>query len=302
MSFDFEQQSISEGLLKEQSIVQNDKNNNRLLRQYNGYIFLGARFSKGTNTSEVEEFVKENINKSVSNIEGLLTAMNKNLKRRVNWTDMGGGFGLAQRQALIDDKLRKSVNTVNVDIFRREMNELKPEDVDYLKDRFPSILDPEKDPIFIQADVETVKLKEPADLLTSVEVVQYLDNPLRTLVNWYNQLSPEGLMVVSAEHTWSDWIRYEDTVVLGGDNPLKLFFDQLEKNGIPFSFSQECYERRRSVQRRNNGRFCNLVIKKMPNTEINLLAEVTDIWTNPHSYKVVFYEKDTDVISVSHKY
>ena len=45
---------------------------------------------------------------------------------------------------------------------------------------------------FQQADITTVKLVKPADLITSFFVLQYLDDPLGAFVNLFNQLNRDG--------------------------------------------------------------------------------------------------------------
>lgn len=106
-------------------------------------------------------------------------------------------------------------------------------------------------------------------------------------------------MIVSAEHSWSDWILYEGAIFSGENSPLVPFFNQLEVNKIPFSFSQDCYLRNNPRQTSVERGFCNLVIKKVPETKIELLAKVKKVQTNFNKYKAVYYENISEVIEVT---
>ena len=292
-----EQPPIPAELIAEQLVVQEEKNNKRDLNEYTKYIFLGQIY-KNTQTSEVEAFIRKQVGRGITDIGGLLRTIHKNINRPAYWVDMGGGHGLAQRQMLIDKKMVKIIHATNVDIIERKNREFNEEEVQYLTKKFPGIFEPETAPDFIQANIENVKLPTPADLITSVEAIQYLNDPLLAISNWYNQLSPNGLVIISTEHSWSNWIRSEGTIFKGEDHPLIPLFTQLESHNIPFSFSQECYPHNNLRPTTVERGFCNLIIKKVPNTKIELIASVKNVWVNPYHYKAVYYEKHPLTIKV----
>jgi len=292
----FEEQPIPTELLREQERVQKEKDNKRLLDQYAQYIFLGSIWRE-KQTSEVEEFINRESGQEINNINDLLLAIYQKINRRIHWVDMGGGHGLAQRQAATDEQLCQITQMTNVDLFERKDSEIARDDIKYLKSKYPGILEKRSKPHFIKADVEKVKIPIPADLVTSIETMQYLNDPLRSIANWYNQLSDEGLMIVSTEHSWSDWIRTGE-IMSNEISPLHAFFDQLEKHHVPFSFSQDCYRPEYPLPANLEKGFCNLVIKKTQKTKLRVLPEVNKIWVNPHNYKAVYYKPHQKVIEV----
>lgn len=124
----------------------------------------------------------------------------------VHWADFGGGYGIAQREYRRGiDPDRQTVTTTNVNL---EEHNLKTEFA-MLRDvygpqgderiaKIEQLLCAAYAPNFVRANMETVMLPTKADLITSVQSIQYAD-PLRTIANMYRNLASGGIMAVMCE-------------------------------------------------------------------------------------------------------
>jgi len=200
-------------LVVEQEKIQLTKFQGRTADEYDQGIFLGRHGGRIPETSEVEEFLISRLGKSAISLEGALERMASKSGGMVRWADMAGGRGLALRQMKLSPKLNGHIETTNVDINNYDLSGLETKELEHLEKKFPGITKDMVRPKFILANAETVQLPTPADLVTSIEAVQYLDHPIAALCNWYNQLKENGLMIVSTEHKWSGWIRYEGSAL-----------------------------------------------------------------------------------------
>jgi SAM-dependent methyltransferase len=285
----------------EQEKIQLTKFQGRLAGEYDQYIFLGRsidRLGKRHETSEVEEFLMSRLGRKAFNLEGVLEGL---IRKRgaIHWTDMGGGRGLAMRQMMLSPKLNHNLETSNIDINNYDLSGLKESEIEYLEEHYPGITKDSVKPKFILGNAENIQLLTPVDLITSVEMMQYLDHPIAAICDWYNQLKNGGLMIVSAEHKWSGWIRYEGTVYSDDPHPMEKVLEILEQNNIPFAASGDSYQPGRRFDRRLTREFCNLVIQKVASTYLEPASSVKEIWYNPSNYKAVYYEVDKLPIQVS---
>ena len=287
----FEEQPIPAELLKEQETVQSKKLTSRTLYEYNEYLFH-ERDGGEYRVTEVEKLVNNEFNRKIENINDLILAIYRRNGRIVHWADMGGGHALAQRQ-VAGGQLSRNVSCTNVDLFERNDDEIRPDEAEYIAKYYGYTLTPDNKPNFIKANVENVKLPNSADIITSIESLQYLNNPLLAICNWYNQLSQNGLVFVSTETNWSPWIRSDNR-----QNPLMPFLQQLEAAKILFSYSSSSYTRRHSKEERLQEGLCTLVIKKREGTTIKLLSTVDKVWANDKHQKAVYYKPHPKVIEI----
>lgn len=279
-----------EALVAEQKIVQADKFQGRLLGEYNRYIFTGQS-GRESRSCSITDFLKPYCVGDQVSLDGVIRGLClANAGNTTRWVDMGGGRGLPMRQlATTDTLINRHVSMTNVDLFDYGLDKISPEDTIYLDEHFPGITDKAAAPQFIQANVETVALPEPAHLITSVEVIQYLNNPLAAISNWYNQLADSGFLVISTHHDWSSWIRYKQENP--GETPTGHFLGTLEAAGVSFAASRECDQKSGDRPPLDPASFCNLVIQKIPGTMLAVRSPIIDVRVNPYDYKATYYEK-----------
>jgi len=303
--------SIPYGLLSfdevatEQKEAQSDKCGWRTLADYNEYIFYeqdtyvswegptGAILKDKSNGDEDASLI--NVLEGIAEEKG----------RPAHWADMGGGHGFAMRGLSLvcrsKDKAKPAMT--HVDALVRDPNEISSVVMDITECNYPDILNPKYAPDFIQADIHTVVLEEPADVITAVEVVQYLNNPLAAIASWYNQLAEDGALVVTSDHAWGTWNRYsESTGPLSQQRfPIEDFIVALRRAGARCAVSSA----NRSPDRENPEnmeKIRRLVIEKMPDTEVVINSELDYVYTNQHDYKIPYYktpEQGVPLVEVS---
>lgn len=281
-----------DALLAEQEAVQSRKFQGHLLAEYSSSMFPGQDWRKPY-SSAVTDFLRPLCLGGIVSLDGVLHGVNaaKGAKP-VSWVDMGGGRALPMRQLASSAESRDKVIMTNVDLFDFRLGGLDSDEVDYLEGLSPGITDEVTAPRFIHADVETVILPEPADVITSVEVMQYLNNPLAAISNWYNQLTDSGVLIISTEHDWASWVRYQRELGQGDrdETPTKHLLAELDKAGVAHAASQESDWESGIRPYLNPGRFCNLVIQKRQGTKMVVNSAVTEVWVNQYDFKAAYYE------------
>lgn len=295
MTSSFEKPSHS-ALLAEQERVQAGKFQGRQISEYNSYIFNGQDWREAR-SSAVTDFVRSLCDEDRVTLEGVIRGLYASKSGGpIHWVDMGGGRGLAMRQVTADSDMATKVRTTNVDLINYGIDDLNQAEVSYLEGLRPGMLNDCSAPDFIYADSETVNLNEPAELITAIETIQYLNDPLAAICNWYNQLADGGLLIISAEQDWSSWIRYQRESGQGGKHevPTQHFFDALEAAGVPYAACYESDTPRGVRYDFDPSRFRNLVVQKKPETQISLATSVQEVWTSPFDFKAVYYRDYMD--------
>jgi hypothetical protein len=286
-----------EELIAEQAVVQSEKFQGRLLAEYSDYIFPGQDWIQPRG-SAVADFVRPFIGKSErAALEGVLENLSEiKADEQVNWVDMGGGRALPMRQLGADPDVRQKLRMTNVDLFSFGLEGLKLDEVEYLENLAPGMTSSEADPTAITDNVETVILPEPADIITSVESIQYLNNPLLAISNWYNQLTDNGMLFVATEHNWADWIHYcrEPGAYKSSETPTGDLFDELSKVGINYATTYDFDETSGFRSNHNPREIRTMIIQKKPGTMLKLVSPVVDILVNDHHYKDIYYEAQPD--------
>lgn len=299
MSASFEAPS-HDALIAEQETVQAEKFQGRLLAEYSSYMFPGQnwREPRGSAVADfVRPFVGDTERVSLNGVlKGLIEAKAGEL---VNWVDMGGGRALPMRQLASTADFSQRLKMTNVDLFNFEFDGVKPEELEYLEGLAPGMTTPDAEPTLINDNIETVQLPEPAELITSIEAIQYLNNPLQAVVNWYNQLSDNGLLFVAAEHDWASWIRYSrDTGSNSRDEtPVGSFLKELSRAGINYAATSESDWASGIRPDLDPERIRILAIQKKPKSLLKVSKPVTDVWVSPYNFKAAYYEAPTDEAS-----
>lgn len=277
-------------LLQQQAYTQRNKRRSRQLTQYGQQIFMVSDYRPCR--SPVSEFLGQFANADNVRLDIMLEGMQEDHERPIHWADMGCGYAVAQRQAIVHPRLMGKVVTTGVDLFPLEVQDLPLEDQQALEQVSPGACSTEAGPYFIQGDIQTVALPGTADLITSVESISYLDNPLQAISNWYNQLTDDGILVVATEAgcSWTDSITYENHYTAHGEKlPMDHVVRELSYNGIAYALAKEAdsfYGIRPLAEPSNAS--C-LVIQKAPNTRMESVAEVAEVRVSCVGFKGIRY-------------
>lgn len=281
-----------EMLLAEQAEVQAHKFQGRQLDEYTRYIFPGQTWRE-PRSSAVTDFLSPYCIGDTVTLEGVLEGVHAmNPDKSVVWADMGGGRGLPMRELAARGD-GSWLTKLDVDLFDFGLEGLTEEEIAYLEDKSPGITSPENAPTVVLGDATTMVLPLRPDVVTSVEGVQYLNDPLKAIAGWYNQLHDNGLLIVSAEHDWASWIRYQREPGEGDRDktPTKNLLDELGRKGIDFAASYEADYESGHRPDFNPGEFRNMVIRKRPGTSLVLNAALQDVWVNPWNFKASYYDE-----------
>ena len=286
---------------REQEKVQKLKFQGRLLGELDLYVFFTQNFTEEYRekyTSEVEEFLIKKFGEGIGSIADLLSAIHEQQQRRILWTDMGCGRALAMRQIAGNSKIRGLVEMIGVDLKDWDLSGLTDEEIEYLEKNYPGITNPNNKPTVIRENVESVQISEPIDLITSFESIQYLNNPLMAICNWYNLLADNGYLLIATGHIFTDWIRYEGLVMSPDKSPFDDLRDIFHQNDIDFAGSESYTDRRRFSKEFPPEGFRTIIIQKKPNTHLVLNAELAKIYINPDKLKSTSYDNNPPLISV----
>jgi hypothetical protein len=280
-------------ILEEQRKDQEGKEHGRLMEHYNHLIFPFYKKKELTESNPVQDFINHYCGAEVEGLEGLFRQISLLRERPIVWVEMGGGRALAMRQIARLPEMRRKVLMFNIDLFDYDLKELSKEEIES-GIKYPGLFDSITKPTLIKADSETVKLPKKVDIITSIESIQYLNNPLAAICNWYNQLTDHGLLIIATEGYWSELIRSEGCIYASDPTPIKPLLSILKNEKIAFETGD--------ISLRNfNSRveFRRLMIEKKPNTKMIINSSIVKICKNPDSaYKITFYEKDKEPIKV----
>ncbi len=200
--------------------------------------------------------------------------------------DMGAGYGLALRQLHWYLPSAQRVETYAVDLFERRVRGLARWMRSIVTEETPGALDDAYQPQFIRQDVTNVQLPVPADLIVSEQVVQYLDNPLGALANWYNQLAPNGAMIVSSDHMWPQALAVSEQQ--GLNNPVESMLAKLRSRGDAIATADK-HALTRPRKFGMSGCFTALAIRRRSPVRLALNAEVSSVAADENGFKTIKY-------------
>jgi len=265
-----------------QSVVQRSMVNGRDLLEYSDALSPWSQpvmFLSDDLPEELSRFsppeskgrrLNTNIDASELAIPSLLRRLNGERTDPVHWADFGGGFGIAQREYRHDFGSQQDVQTTNITLTVHspeiELRRMRPHwgDAKYRKVR--ELLCDEYAPRFLREDIETVNLAQPADLITSVQCLQYTLNPLLAIVNMYRNLKPGGIMAMMCEKGLSSTMHYPDST----EDLVSDFTSALTQAQIPYMYSH--------FQKNQYG---TLTIVKAPCTSLKQIAQVIPDFGDP---------------------
>ncbi len=282
--------SSYEALLVEQAEVQAEKFQGRTLTHYSQLIFPTQHLPKPRG-SAVVDFVEPIIGK-VGQVtlgvllEGLSEAKNG---QSIHWVDMGGGRALPMRQLGAKANIKSKIAMTNVDLFNYNLNGLEPDELEYLESIAPGMTDKSAEPEFISHNIETVALKSQADIITAIETMQYLNDPIGALANWYNQLADNGIVFIAAQHEWPDWVRFKETNPDNDESPIKLLLEELTRTSVNYAITNEADwpNGLRPIAKPDNFRI--MALQKKPGTVMRVNMPPQEVWSNNLGYKAVYY-------------
>ncbi len=292
MSVDFETPSY-DALLAEQASVQAEKFQGRILTEYTYHIFPGQSWRKPRG-SAVADFIRPITGHAEhTTLEGVLEGLSKAKEGGVvHWVDMGGGRALPMRQLGSTPDLGQRLRMTNVDLFDFGLEGLTLDELEYLEGFAPGMTEPGAEPTLMIGNVEIVRLPELADIITSVETMQYLNNPLQALSNWYNQLADNGVMFIATEHEWTGWVRYHRGLCGSnqGETPVKHLLEALSRADINYAVTDESDSESGVRPGADPDRIRIMAIQKRPGTSLRVTKPVAEVWVNPYNFKAVYYE------------
>lgn len=283
-----------EALLAEQAVVQAEKVTGRLLQEYSDLIFPDQNWREPRGSAMVD-FVKPIMREAPRvTLDGFLENLAETKSGEpVTWVDMGGGRALAMRQLAMNPAIAPKLTMMNVDLFNVGLEGLDEGEVAFLEDLAPGMTQPAAAPALITDNIETVTLPVPADVITSVEAIQYLNDPVAALCNWYNQLKDNGVMFVATDHEWASWIRYQRNpaeIPLWDETPTKHVLEGLASAGIRYAITYESdWEGSGFRPKVRPSHFRAMAIQKKPGTALRATQPVAAVWVNPYHFKAAYY-------------
>lgn len=260
-----------------QEETQRNKNTGRTLEEYNRYLFPAA-LTDTAGGKAVDALLGVGA-PTTESLQGFLLHMYALTERRVSWVDMGGGEANAMSMLMSSPGFSECVDMLVVDA------------LDYSGD---SDAEPIVSPQRLVADIGSIVLDKPADFITSVESIQYLDNPLKAITEWYNQLASNGLLLVTAGHAWMRFIQDRNA---DPEQPMLMrnYVSDLQKAGVQVAWTDDVEWDERALFPPNGSEDAvqRLLMYKKPNTTLSLNAKVHGVREMPAlaHYKYVKYEK-----------
>lgn len=271
----------------DQRVVQADKLTYRTLAEYDDLLF-GNQY--------VSAFLAAQT--GARSLEGMLGNAACQSENTFNWVDMCGGYAVAMRQVAEACKLG-NLSMTSVDLVEWSIEELEG-DKDFREGTLGYELEkPEHAPNSIIDDAETVILPEPANLVTSIMGIQYLDDPLRAIANWYNQLKPGGIAVItSGSYYWSLSISQNGG---GFFQPVKSLIESMTEAGVAFEVAyDESYGPEGRYRLQPVGMVSCVAIKRKQGTSLAVNSKVVEVTTDAYGYgyKDVVYSSSDRPIEV----
>lgn len=290
--------SIDPRLAAQQKEVQKRTHRVRDLDEYNMALFLPSLPRPEQNMSgdsSIATFCASLLGGERASLVGLLKGMAKaHPERPVRWCDMAMGSGVAMRQAsrLLElDGTR--VERTGVDLEDVGLSGLDRVLKRALDKEVPGTSSRAAAPHFVAGDMTNVRLPEKQDLITSVEGIQYLADPLRAFANWHNQLEDDGLLLVAIGSPMR--VQYPGAPMFSHAerSPRGDMFQQLAEHGI-------AYERARDADPRGYRPEAGpddwqvMIIQKKPHTSLQINAEVLTVNQDGEGGKSVTYALPPD--------
>jgi len=266
-------------LIAEQAEVQAGMQRARSLEWYGEEIFLASEKTQ-VHRSPVTEFLGQFANRDNVRLDLMLQGMYEDFEEPIHWADMGDGYGMALRQAAAKPELAGKLQTTGIDLFDLNIADLSRKEKLFFRLSSPACMSKGYAPRQLQANVETVQLPEPAHFISAIELVQYLDNPLACIVNWYNQLTDHGILAIATENPWTGSIYYKDKPghrLMKSNLPIPRVIQELSLHAIDFAFADQSDDYLGNRPQADAWDASSLVIQKAPGTRLELDTEVVSV-------------------------
>jgi len=285
-------------LVAEQSQVQASKFQGGNLGRLNDWLFDALKWvppQSSRITDFLADFVPEDQEMS---LEGVIKGLYQRKQAPVTWVDMGAGEALIMRELATRSEMAGKLEMIAVDLLDYNLRQFDKEELAMLEEMALGITEDRTRPLRVIADIGTVALPKPADLITAVEVTQYLDDPLRAVANFYNQLADGGLMIVANASGWSNGLMYVGRPEERATRDLVVALDQADVSHAAQhthdwpekTFIPEDSRRRDEI---DFHAMHLLGVQKKPGTELVVNTELMDVFTEEHNYKWVYYQPPT---------
>lgn len=264
----------------------------RTLAEYNEYIYqLDEWRELSLNNDEGSIFSLKDIFQRSNNLVELIKLFGMMKQKPVNWADFGSGLAVPMREfAMYGLVPPANLRMTAVDLFdwehqadvatKKFIAQIKTYakavvGKDIFKSRFR--------PNLIEVDATKVSFADSTrpDIITSIESIQYIPDKVAYIVNAYNQLADEGILVISARHFWPTSIRVVGTIHEGREIFLD-FLGVLKNSNIPFLLSGN--DRNAPLSRSRV-----LVLQRRAGTVLNFKREFVHVSENEFGYAVSFY-------------
>lgn len=277
-------------IAREQALTQADKCQTRLLSNYeHDYMFLSD--PRTHSSSAVADFLRDRSESHQADTYHLLRGIGSRASTPTLWVDVGGGRMLAQRDLMTRyDDTGLMLDTV--DLFDHGQDGLTDEQRHAYRHLFR-----DRSPTLIQDDVTHVRLPHEAHLTTAIELVQYLDDPLTTLANLYNQTAVGGIIVIGTGYDWSRSIlrKTREGEILRDPSmmPAAELLRLLRTHDIPFAATREADPEPGRRPPLDYEAYQILAIEKRARTSLNIAQSALAPKVMPDGYKVQYYPADT---------
>lgn len=220
----------------------------------------------------------------------------KNYKagKKTNYLDAGGGVGCAATEASIKYG-PYGLNAFVVDLERLEASDIQTDQIKSIR-KYELEQGLHEDLLsrqfrFVQGNVETVKMPEKMDIITTLSVLGYTDDPLKAIVNLYNNLKNGGVLValywVNSKHKDSFEAYYG-------------FFEALEELGATVTVKTVAPNRHEKAHSiavsivKNDDKDIKLNLVADPPIRYNMVSRKIDL-----AEKAVYYKNDGNKPAVS---
>lgn len=292
-----------ENLRISQQLVQFDKERARVLSRYDWLLFrrTEAWFREYVNDDIIGHYeqilsaakISDEIAGKPPSLLYYLQAVAQIRKRNVIWVDLGGGIGLPMRQISHDHaELASKLKMINVDLFDWQSRSDAVELLEHVFRRVvPTVLEDVHAPELVVDDLTIATFGGKADLITSIESIQYVENKLKAVVNAYNQLEDGGILMVYSSAPFGLLVETQINDSKQRFETVERFFEILAANGISVL---------RSPQHREEDFLSADIIAliRKPGTKLDLLSKLDHSELIDNGYVKSFYTPSNKPIRV----
>jgi hypothetical protein len=247
-------------------LLQLSKDRIRGLDEYDSYIF---KWSTGEGRGDVMALLP------TPDLKSYLLSQPSGFR----WADVGAGYAIAMREMKRqhpEQSARMQFTAVDLFDWDQERDRKSEKLARELSGR--DILHAHFKPSYVVGDMIGATPPQ-QNLITSIESIQYIEDKLGAIADWYNKLADNGLLIITAEHFWSREINVEGKDPFGDHVATIELIARLRAAGVQVAMM---YQRQPFALR-------TLVVKKMPGSRLISLASPSRTYRNPRGYVFSYY-------------